>query len=79
MERAASAAPRDELNRGPCLFEAPLGSRSKTFSGLSATLAAHNASCYAVKAFGLLQQEPTPFVLFHLRNAFQQKGKRDLD
>ncbi|GBP11259.1 hypothetical protein EVAR_6065_1 [Eumeta japonica] len=42
-----------DLSQGPCLFEAPLGNRSKSFCGLSATLAARFASGRAVKACGL--------------------------
>ncbi|GBP65653.1 hypothetical protein EVAR_53462_1 [Eumeta japonica] len=48
---ASSAASSDHLSRGPCLYEVSLGSRSKTFCGLNATLAARNAFGYTVKAF----------------------------
>ncbi|GBP54411.1 hypothetical protein EVAR_29487_1 [Eumeta japonica] len=49
---AAAAVPSDDLSRGPCIFGAPLGSRSKSFYGLNVTFAARNASGYAVKTFG---------------------------
>ncbi|GBP97245.1 hypothetical protein EVAR_69593_1 [Eumeta japonica] len=52
--RAIPAVPSDDLSQNPCLFEVPLGNRSKSFCDLSATLAARNASGYALKAFVLI-------------------------
>ncbi|GBP23536.1 hypothetical protein EVAR_12817_1 [Eumeta japonica] len=60
---AVSAVPSDDLSRGPCLFEAHLGSHSKSFCRLGTTLAVRNAFAYAVKAFGLTaRSEETPSV-----------------
>ncbi|GBP00717.1 hypothetical protein EVAR_68266_1 [Eumeta japonica] len=51
----------DDLTRDLHLFEAPLGSRSKSFCGLSSTFAARNVFVYAVKTFRLTANSEEAF------------------
>ncbi|GBP05753.1 hypothetical protein EVAR_5079_1 [Eumeta japonica] len=73
--RAAPVVLNDDLGRGPCLFDVPLGSHSKSIWGLSTTLAAHNEFGYAVKTFGLTARSRRCFTAVHADASLTEVGE----